>query len=96
MKLNSAQIEQTLAQLEARVVPDDHPVVAELNDLFGDHTFFLDGNGLNVVEPNENADEGASAGTVINLASWSDARMTSLAPHEPKPTEVTVTLESKH
>ena len=23
----------------------------ELNDLFGEHTFFLDGNGLNIVEP---------------------------------------------
>ena len=96
MKLNSAQIEQTLAQFEARVVPDDHQVVAELTDLFGDHTFFLDSNGLNVVEPNESSEAGAPAGTVINLASWSDAHMTSLAPHEPTPTEVVVILESKH
>jgi hypothetical protein len=96
MKLNSAQIERTLAQFEARVVPDDHPAVAELSELFGDHTFFLDGNGLNVVEPNDSVEEGAPAGTVINVASWSDARMTRLAPHEPEPTEVVVTLESKH
>ena len=96
MKLNSAQIEHTLAQFEARVVPDDHPVVTELNELFGDHTFFLDSKGLNVVEPNESVEAGASAGTVINLASWSDAGMTSLAPHEPEPTEVIVTLENKH
>jgi hypothetical protein len=96
MKLNSAQIEQTLAQFEARVVPDDHPVVSELSQLFGNHTFFLDSKGLNVVEPNEGVEAGAPAGTVINLASWSDARMTSLAPHEPEPTEVVVMLESEH
>jgi hypothetical protein len=25
MKLNSAQVEQTLTQFEAQVIPDDHP-----------------------------------------------------------------------
>ena len=96
MKLNSAQVEQTLTQFEAQVIPDDHPLVPTLNELFGDHTFFLDSNGLNVVEPNESIDSGAPAGTVVNLANWSDAQLTSLAPHEPEPTEVVVILESKH
>src|SRR5712672_3666911 len=53
MKLNSAQVEQTLTQFKAEVIPDDHPLVPKLNEVFGDHTFFLDSNGLNVVEPNE-------------------------------------------
>jgi hypothetical protein len=44
--------------------------------LFGDHTFFLDSNGLNVVEPNQSAHTGAPAGTVVNLANWSDAQLT--------------------
>ena len=96
MKLNSAQVEQTLTQFEAQVIPEDHPLVRRLNELFGDHTFFLDGNGLNVVEPSESTDTGASAGTVVNLANWSDAELTSLMPHEPTPTEVVVILESKH
>jgi hypothetical protein len=96
MKLNSAQVEQTLTQFQAQVIPDDHPVVPELNALFGDHTFFLDHNGLNVVEPNESAQGGAPAGTVVNLANWSDEGMTGLAPHEPQPTEVIVMLERKH
>ncbi len=56
MKLNFAQVEQTLTQFEAQVIPDDHPLVPKLNELFGDHTFFLDSNGLNVVEPNESID----------------------------------------
>jgi hypothetical protein len=55
MRLNSAQVERTLSQLEAQVIPDDHPMVPKLNELFGDHTFFLNSDGLNVVEPNESA-----------------------------------------
>jgi hypothetical protein len=38
--------------------------------------FFLDKNGLNVVEPNENNEVDASAGTVTNLANWGDAQLT--------------------
>jgi hypothetical protein len=93
MKLNSAQVEQTLTQFVAHVIPDDHPMVPKLNEMFGVHTFFLDGNGLNVVEPTH---AGAPVGTVVNLADWSDARQTSLAPHKPEPTEIVVVLENKH
>jgi hypothetical protein len=96
MKLNPAQLEQTLTQFEAQVISDDHPLVPKLNELFGDHTFFLDSNGLNVVEPSESLQAGAPVGTVVNVASWSDAQMTGLRPHEPEPTEVVVILESKH
>jgi len=96
MKLNSAQVEQALTQFEAQVIPEGHPLLLKLNELFGDHTFFLDGNGLNVVEPNEGTDAGPSAGTVVNLANWTDAELTSLTPHEPVQTEVVVILESKH
>ena len=53
MKLNSTLVETTLSQFEAQVIPDTHPAASELNRLFGDHTFFLDRNGLNIVEPAE-------------------------------------------
>lgn len=95
MKLNSAQVEQTLAQFEAHVIPDDHPVVPTLSELFGDHTFFLDHKGLNVIEPNESTQGNMSAGTVVNVANWNE-QLTSLAPHEPEPTEVVVLLENQH
>jgi hypothetical protein len=42
MKLTSTQIERTIGQFEAQAIPEDHPVVPQLNDLFGEHTFFLD------------------------------------------------------
>ena len=51
MKLNSTQVKQTLRQFDAEVLPDSHPAVAQLNNLFGNHTFFLDNRGLKVLEP---------------------------------------------
>ena len=49
MKLTSAQIERTLSQFDAEAIPDSHPALPRLNELFGDHTFFLDSKGLNIV-----------------------------------------------
>ncbi len=51
MKLTSAQIERTLSQFEAQAIPESHPVLTRLNELFGDHTFFVDSDGLSIVEP---------------------------------------------
>ena len=48
MKLTSAQIEQTLSQFEAQAIPESHPVLTRLNELFGDHTFFVDSDGLSI------------------------------------------------
>ena len=47
MKLNSALVERTLNQFEAQAIPEDHPVAAQLIEVFGEHTFFLDGIALN-------------------------------------------------
>lgn len=96
MKLNSTQVEQALKQFEAQAIPDGHPVVPQLNELFGDHTFFLDGTGLSVVEPVGRTETGSETGEVVKVASWSDANLTSLAPHEPEPTDVVVVFGAKH
>ena len=97
MKLNAAQVERTLKQFDAQALPDDHPVVPELNSLFGDHTFFLDSDGLNVLEPAETSEpDEAQTGRIVNLAYWSDDTLTKLSPHEPEPTGVIVSLESRH
>src|SRR5215212_1572757 len=83
MKLNSNLVQKTLSQFEAQPIPDDHPSVGQLNDLFGEHTFFLDRNGLNIVGPAEASGTGIESGQVVKVASWSDPDQTSLAPHEP-------------
>ena len=86
MKLTSALVEQTLRQFEAQVIPDSHPGLRQLNELYGDHTFFLDGNGLNIVEPVDTAEKEVDAGQVPPT----------LAPHEPKPTDVVIILGATH
>ena len=82
MKLTSAQVERTLTQFEGEVIPDNHPVVPQLNSLFGEHTFFLDSHGLNIVEP-EAAGSGAQSAKVVNVANWSGANPNRLEAHPP-------------
>jgi hypothetical protein len=97
MKLNSSQVKQTLSQFQAEVLPDNHPAVAQLNNLFGEHTFFLDGGGLKVLEPVGVPEMATRTSEVVSLADWSDATLTSLRPHEPEMTGVVVVLDAtKH
>ena len=96
MRLTSALVERTLSQFEAEAIPDNHPVIPQLRGIFGDHTFFLDGNGLNIVEPADTSQQRVQAGKVVNLASWNDEDPPKLAPHEPEATEVVIVLGSKH
>lgn len=96
MKLNPVLQERAVSQFGAQTIPDTHPAIPQLNSLFGDHTFFLDDNGLHIVEPMGAARTGALEGKVVKLASWSDANHTSLAPHEPELTDVTVDLGTEH
>jgi hypothetical protein len=96
MRLNSSQVERALSQFDAHCLPDDHPAIAQLNRLFGEHTYFLDTNGLNVLEPSESAETDTQIGKIVNLAHWSDDTLTNLMPHEPEPTGVIVSLGSKH
>ena len=68
MKLSSTQVAQALSQLEASVVPDDHPMVPKLNGLFGEHTYFLDAEGLAIIEPPSRDGSGRTECQVVNLA----------------------------
>jgi hypothetical protein len=97
MRLNETQLKQTLNQMEAEVLPDNHPATAQLIDLFGDHTFFLDQSGLKVLEPAETSASDVQTSQVVSIADWSDATLTSLRPHEPEPTGTVVVFEQmKH
>jgi hypothetical protein len=96
MKLSSTQLEETLRQFKAEVLPDDHPAFEQLNGMYGDHTFLLDDSGLNVLEPARTPETEAQTGEIVSLASWSDATLTALKPHEPEPTGILVVLEPRH
>jgi hypothetical protein len=95
MKMTSTEIAQTLHQFKAEAIPAEHPVIPSLERLFGDHTYFLDSNGLNIIELVEGEQSDGRLGVVVNLASWTDQSATGLQPHEPEPTEVVVELETE-
>ena len=100
MKMNTAQIRQTLHQYQAQALPAEHLLMPQLERLFGDHTYFLDGNGLNIVEPVivepvEPEQTDGVHGVVVNLASWVDEKAQSLQPHKPEPTDMVVDLEGE-
>jgi hypothetical protein len=99
MKLSTARVRQTIEQLkeqaafeETVAISDDSPVLPKLATLFGDHTFFLDSEGLHIIEPVEPAAAEAPECQVIKLASWRDASRTALAPQQPELTEIVVVL----
>jgi len=94
MKLSSDAIEQALTQFEADPLPDDHPAVAQLNQIYGDHTYFLDPTGLHIVETAAKTNSGSQQAVVVKLASWSDESRTSLAPHPPEPTNLVIELKA--
>ena len=93
MKLNSVLVERTLGQIEAEAIPEDHPSVPKLKDLFGDHTFFLDTSGLNIIEPME---EAPRTGKLVNVASWDDADPPQLLAHSPESTDVLIEFGPMH
>jgi hypothetical protein len=97
MKLNTAQVAKTISQLQVEALPEDHPLVPQLNRIFGDHTYFLDGSGLNILEPAAAALEVPAAsvgevGVLVNVANWTDSNPPKLEVHEPEPTDTTVAL----
>jgi len=88
MKLNAAQLDRVQSQLGVDALPEDNPAMPKLKEVFGEHTFFVDAGGLNVVEPIE---EESSRGTVIKIASWTEDK-SQLQVHEPEPLQVAVEM----
>jgi hypothetical protein len=93
MKLTSEQVKQTINQLGAQVLPDEHPAMPQLNSMFGEHTFFVDDMGLKVLELTTPPNTERQTGEVVSLANWGDPELTRLMAHEPEPTGVIVVFE---
>jgi hypothetical protein len=98
MKLSTARIQRTLDQLEehtalqdASMIREDNPIKPKLSELFGDHTFFLDGEGIHIVEPAEPRSS-VPTGKIIKLAGWKDNSRTTLTPQRPQVTDIVVVL----
>src|SRR5260370_4227848 len=97
MKLSAEEVAGTINKPEVQAIAESQPAMPQLNELFGDHTFLLDSNGLNILEAAVEARRGrVQAARVVNLANWSDENLTRLAPHEPEPTGAIIELEPIH
>ena len=72
MRLNSDLVQRTLSQFEAQAIPDNHPSMPDLSRTFGDHTFFIDADGLHIVEPAMPSEDGHEAGQVVR---WPAGKM---------------------
>ena len=91
MKLASDMVIRTLDQFEAEVLPDSHPAMPKLNEAFGEHTFFVDDEGLHIVEPAADTAAGDRLGNVVTVGRWNDAR-TSMTLQEPEPSDIVIDL----
>lgn len=89
MKLSPAQVRRVTENFDGRVVPEGHAASPELETIFGRHTFFLDSDGLTIIEQSAADSE---KGNVVKLATWTDAKRTKLEPHEPEPTSIVVEI----
>jgi hypothetical protein len=89
VKLSPAQAHRVELQIDGRAVPDPVALASQLQDAFGDHTFFVDSDGLNIVEPSP---VGAEVGKVMQVGEWADDEHSKLRVHPPTPTETIVEL----
>ena len=93
MKLSSEKLNSVLEQIDVEVVPDDHPSLTKLKEVFGDHTFFVDGSGLKIIQP---LDQHRQTGGLVKIARWDDADPPHLVAHTPEETDVLIKLDSVH
>lgn len=87
MKLTEAQAERIKSQFGAEPLPTDEPAVDQLKDAFGEHTFYLDANGLIIFEPVEEQPESARA---VVVAVWTDEKKEQLAGVQPQETATVI------
>jgi hypothetical protein len=73
------------------IIPDDHALLPQLERTFGRHTFLLDSEGLNIVEPSPSDYQ---IGNIMKLANWTDEKHTTLEPSEPEAMPVEIELGS--
>lgn len=94
MKLTDTQIAATRDAIEANPLPEDHPVMDKLKEAFGEHTFFVDQNGLSVFVDTDEVPEEVELPEgdprLVLIAAWTDESRQALGAVEPVDTGVTL------
>src|SRR3954453_8968285 len=70
--------------------------IPQLNEVFGEHTYFVNSDGLIILEPTGSGLTGVQSAKVVNLGEWSDDAPSALELHEPETTDLVVTLGFRH
>lgn len=86
MRLTFEQAMHVADQLQGQAIPEEHPNTPQLREAIGDHTFFLNNDGLHIVEPNAEAPS-EEEGSAVRIASWSRDQEGQLFLHEPEATQ---------
>jgi hypothetical protein len=83
MKLTTDQVGAIERQTGAIPIPDDNPANAALTEVFGEHTFYADQNGLHVLEQVDVTEQDGEHAEVIQIAEWTTDAKDELQPIEP-------------
>lgn len=95
MKLTNEQIAAARDTLGASPVDPEHPAVAQLEQAFGEHTFYVDQNGLLVfVDPVE-LDQEPGDPRLVLIAAWTDDEKRQLGAVNPVDTGVTLPVAAE-
>jgi len=81
MRLSNVQVKDVVNQMEAKVVPANHPSAPELERAFGRHTFFLAEEGPHIVSRRERDSAPSDEAYAVRVATWSDNAKSKLMPH---------------
>lgn len=92
MKLNNDQVQQVGNQTGLKPIPEDNPATPRLQERFGDHTFYLDANGLYIWEPVDDVEGATEPAAAVMLAAWEGEDKQALKPTTPTRSSVVVEL----
>lgn len=92
MKLTATQLSAAEAQLESVPISESVAFVPELKIMFGDHTFFVDSEGLHILEwfEEDQPSDGREALTAVRIAAWTGDDQETVAAHPPAKTNLVV------
>lgn len=83
MLLNDTEIEAVRESIGAEPVSDDHPAMTQLVEVFGEHSFYVDTNGLSIFATEEEVEEIEGTPRLTLIAAWADEKKTALQPVQP-------------
>ena len=97
MKLTDTQIAATREALGASPVDPEHPAVPQLEKAFGEHTFYVDQNGLLAfLDPAEEMGAAESGEPkLVLIAAWTDENRRELGRIDPVDTGVTLPVAAE-